>query len=193
MSRKIIHPNCSELVTHLDITDFDEIKETLKEVEKITGWKVGVLTHVPMSFLFPFAEDFLYNELFIPLDIDTEIIHDVDESYDYREEIIAARLDPNKYPHLIKECLKDDWYMVVLYNEKTGAYLRIALGDGYCSRECLTFKAEQHCVERDFIALAKIIEHYDSIWHTHDGGSPNAFEEWCVENGYRHILGNFDY
>jgi len=193
MNRKIIHPNCSELVTHLEITDFDEIKKTLKEIEELTGWKVGVLTHLPMCYLFPFAEDLSYNELFIPLNIDSELVHDVDESYDYREEIFVPRLDPDKYPEIMKECLRDNWCMVVLCNQKTGAYLRIALGDGYCSREGLTFKAEQHCVERDFIALAKIIEHYDSIWHTHDGGSPNIFEEWCIRNGYKHILENFDY
>lgn len=180
--KRIIHPNCSELVTHLGIKNPTAIREVLKEVEQITGWKIGIVSYVTLGSMFPFVDEpsVKFRHLFIPVDANELTITNN-----------TIGIDPKRLPILVEEM--SELYTVCLYNRKTGAYLRITMGDGYCDRECLTFEAEQHCCTPDFPALAKIIEHYNSIWHTHDGGSPDDFEQWCEENGYPHLIKNFDY
>jgi len=82
---------------------------------------------------------------------------------------------------------------LVLFDKHTRACLYIYLNDHYCDRYGLTLTAEQHCVTRDFPAIAAILEHFKNIWHTHDGGNPDDFIEWCKKNNKDHLLDQMKY
>jgi len=182
----IYQVSCSELVTHLAITELEEIKEALRNIEKITGWKVGILNDELVPSKTPLYQKkqwiFVYN--FHPIEIDKITIDEAEERVGILRNIL-----PKEAYNCISEIYRDEILIpLVLFNKNTGAHLYVSLGDAYCSSFGLTFQAEQHCVTRDFPALADIIESYKSNWHVHDGGSSEDFIEWCTKEKREFVI-----
>lgn len=63
---------------------------------------------------------------------------------------------------------------------------RVVAHDGYEPHAAL--KAWQHPYEPHFEPLAETVRALDTRWHTHDGGSPVPFENWCTKNGYSDVV-----
>jgi len=63
----VYNPNCSELVIPLDCETEEEIREALKAVEKITGWKL----HLEIEVV---KKDDLYNSRYVFLPVAPEDI-----------------------------------------------------------------------------------------------------------------------
>jgi len=192
--------SCSELVTHLNITDIDEIKDTLKIVENITGWKVSLRnsTWEPTDTPLSPRNDRRYVAYTKSIDIDHLEKGQSEDNY----EVIGIRYSSlpreiiDKYvEHFYKpqynSKIKDPLIPVNLI--KDNAYIRINLSDGYCENYGLVFECESHGAERDYPAFSKIIDHFDSRYHAHDGGSTEWFEQWCDKNNYNYILNNEEY
>jgi len=182
----IYQVSCSELVTHLAITELEEIKEALRNIERITGWKVGILNEELVPSRTPLYErkPWMFEYNFHPIEIDKITIDEAEEKIGILRNIL-----PKEASNCIPEFYRDEILIpLVLFNKETGAHLFICLEDPYCSSFGLTFRAEQHCVTRDFPALADIIESYKSNWHVHDGGSPLDFIEWCTKEKREFVI-----
>lgn len=58
--------------------------------------------------------------------------------------------------------------------------------DGYEEHPALM--AWQHPYEPHFEPLARAARAFKAGWHTHDGGSPMPFEQWCQKNGFDDVV-----
>jgi len=177
---KIYYPNCSELVSHLGITKIEDIREVLKEVERITGWKVYW-----KKWIFTNKIDCLFKKTNLDrLNIDYTSLKFIEKYTDKKDCILRE---------IFNEVKDSKKYSLVLLSPNKRLYISIQLQDGYCNNIGLMFELTQHCCRNEFPPLAKIIRHFNAIWHIHDGGSPQDFEDWCIKNGYTDIIDNFEY
>lgn len=168
----LYYPNCSELVTHLNIIKIEDIRLVLKEIEKLTGWKV--MWKDWSKTLHPKFKKANIDKIVFSSEKDRSLRFSEIKKTKYR--IIDEILDGK-----IKE------QFLVLAKPDLSDHLYFTMGDGYCSNKGLTLSAQQHCCIGEFEPLAKIIRKKNTRWHTHDGGSPNDFEEWCYQNNYEDV------
>lgn len=162
---EILCPNCSELVVSLDCETEEEIREALKAVEQITGWKLHLKVEVAKK-----DDPCEYRYVFIPVKPEDVIVEG--------EEILVKE-------EKIPEMYLNSSYMILVLKHPTENIDPIAIEytDGYCERKCV-LSASQHCYEPHFEPLAKVCKHLGKKFHCHDGGSPELFLEWLEENGY---------
>ena len=160
----IYNPNCSELVVPLDAETEEEIREALRAVERITGWKLCLEIELSCN-----------SETFVRIRPE-DIILDVDED-GYKELAVKEEIIPEKY--------LNSWYMkiVLCHPEHKSEPISIWYTDGYCERKTV-LKALQHCYTPHFEPLAKVCKQLGKKFHVHDGGSPYDFLEWLEDNGY---------
>jgi len=189
---KVLYPSCSELVTHLYITDIEEIRKALREITRITGYKVGVYAYVTKYTDIPLNSRLGVSTRKVYLEVDIGKVQLVNTSYgDVKLGIDLSSLSSRDKRKIGNKKSDDLW--LVLYNPNKKDHLRITLHDSYCSAYGLTFECEQHCCTLNYPAFAKIIQHFGSIYHAHDGGSPYEFEDWCKRNDLDDVLEHGSY
>lgn len=172
MSNKIYYVSCSELVTHLNVWKIEDVRKALaKIVEVASGWELAIYK----SSLGLKQED-----RFIGTVTDLSKLQIVTGKYG----------DPKLfYPLRTKDLEVDEFEesRIVLANKDRSDYLYLQFGDFYCDNTSLTLRAQEHVCNGEFEPLAKTIRALGTKWHTHDGGSPINFEEWCEKNGFQDV------
>ena len=169
-----LQPQCSELVVHLTTPLEDgAIRDEIKNLVKVTGWKLGCTTL--------FWYDTSTKEKFVPLKIFNRIYIDKND-----DTIVAPTedFDLSKVRDVLLDTTIAKKYEIPLvlplslYNPRTRAYLSLATE---CYRtKALTVVAEQHCTVRDFPGLKKISEYYGVEPVAYDGGNTEDYENWLA-------------
>lgn len=195
MKRKtILNPLCSDLVVSLDgvVNSDEDFKEVLAEVEKITGWKLGVevgilATSDNTKILIPVkAEDVeIINSMpavhkkNLPLELVLQYWTEMKNEGRWSDELDEKHLPISLIP-VNTVCQVHFTKMV----DSIGIYNKC----GYCGRGPI-IRASQHCYDPHFEPLALVARRYSATWHVEDGGSSEDFEKWCKENGYEDVAG----
>ena len=192
----ILNPNCSDLVVSLEgvVKDEKTLRAVLREIERITGWRVGV----------DLKEWSFERRILSPVNID---------SIRLNREVVGV--EPRSLPDKLK---------AFLVEEELSGYLGLNMGNGlvdlelipikrfthvegkdnvfgvvdginiyrscsYCDRGPV-LKASQHCYTSHFKPLAQVARRFNARWHVEDGGSSEDFDTWCRENGFKDVAQN---
>lgn len=173
-----VNPNCSELVvrTGLDPEDFESIKYEVARILKNTTIKLrvaGINRFVHIDALIPGETE--YGN--ITLASSDRIITKLGQ-FDV--------LNQQKSTIQIKE-LESFKGIVELYHPASDQSLE--LHDWGESNDMVLFMSD--CDRQYFPLIAEVIRAMGYRWHPHDGGHGEPFQEWCEENGYDDIVGNY--
>ena len=192
---KILNPSCSELVAMLNVTEIEDIRNTLKEIEKISNYIVGFINQDYKMSTTPLNVKHAKKYFTEIYKVDIDMIETGKNSFNDLSLGIRANQIDNR---IIKKSIQSYYQQnvllpIYLIDKKSYAHLGIDIHDGYCGEKALFFKAEGHYATRDFPLLAKIIDYYDAEYHAHDGGSTDDFNEWCEQNNMRGISRNEGY
>jgi hypothetical protein len=179
----LIYPSCSELIACIEISSKEEALQVLKSLSSITGNKLVVYYIRWVTYSYPNAS----------------LVYEYEEvSYDdleIRNDQIGISISKIKnkeirdyWISLARHCGVSTLASVSLLDEDTYSLLSITYDD-----DCLRIKAEQHCVERNFTPLSKILEAYynKSSWRTYDGGSPDDFMSWAKKRNKQAVLDTY--
>jgi len=150
-------------VVPLDAETEEEIREALRAVEQITGWKLHLKIELSCN-----------EATFIKIRPEDIVL---EKEKGYRGIGVKEEVIPEEY--------LNSWYMrvVLLDPEMKRGPIAVDYTDGYCERKTV-LRAIQHCYTPHFEPLAKVCKHLGKKFHVHDGGSPHDFLEWLEENGY---------
>lgn len=187
----VLQPNCSDLIVSLkdvmkNLDDEEKIK-VFKEVEKITGWKLGVV--IPGRFCeagrYHYVPIENYGEIKV---LNTSIylgypIHKLPEGV--RE--VAAEFEIDQPIPLYTEVCLIKYKESVVKGPFDGIDPIYILAESPFGLEGPILKASQHCYTPHFEPLAKASRHFKAPWWTEDGGSPDDFRKWCLKNGFEDV------
>lgn len=168
--------NCSEMVIWLG----EDVKDIVKELEtivNITGWQLGHECWDVFHDNNLTPEKLIHRSIFVPLTTRKNIKLKTNKDISAFEKLISPSKDFDLSVLNIYKIKKMPTELdICLYNPETGAYLDF-ITESYGDTG-FGFKAESDCVQRDFIAIKKISEHYKTEPRAYDGGTTQNYEEW---------------
>jgi len=194
----ILNPNCSELVTHLGVTEKDGVISALKILNGIEGygvaWRVG-------DFAIPMLEEDIEEILIWPQGEDLETLRKwgIRLQIDLNRliELWAARLAESpetqcEVANDIKEQMRERdngvraFELIENCPEKPGkraglgVYIRWRCYEG-CDKPGLNICLTQHCMTSEFPIFHRIRRIFNSDYEAHDGGKVVDYERWLAE------------
>jgi hypothetical protein len=189
MEKCVLNPNCSELVTHLEVTEYGDVLRRLGEIiEHCEGWTMCVIYEVHKknpetnrmdwtgSFLFPINREILHEIVYVadgPHGI--EIIIDGKKLFEKWAERLVY--ENEQYIYGVEGRIEKPIEVNhTIYGPDFG------MGDGYSDENCLTFRLTQHCCENEFPIFRQIVNLFNSDVAPYDGGSDEDYRDWLQQN-----------
>ena len=174
----LVSSNCSELVvrTGLDPEDFESIKNHVAEILKNTSLKLRVEG----------TNRYLHIDALIPGKTESDSITLASDDNVITQLRTVDTLNQRRSTIKVNE-LETFKGIVELYHPASDEGIR--LRDWGEQDEMVLYMSD--CDRHYFPLIAEAIRAMNYSWHPYDGGHSTPFQEWCEENGYDDIVGNY--
>ncbi|MBM3134883.1 MAG: hypothetical protein FJZ89_06300 [Chloroflexi bacterium] len=174
--------NCSELVTHLGITERSEVLKALETIARITGWTwgaqreiEGVIIRIPMERM---------NEVLVTTEeeigvVPNSILSIWNDKLDERTKQKIIKFSKRFLLQLVLYKNTDD--SIVISTEPEYELRFYCCGySGDCQKKGLTMALFQHHEAHKMPAFHAIRKEFDLGYETHGGGSTDSYMEWMA-------------
>ena len=171
-SLEINYPSCSELIATVSADKIDDVRNVLSEIERITGWKVGI-SYATLNPKKKDGEKGRRIHQFKPVSVDSVIIS---ENPDNDENSLTITNPPQNQDGIglvISKSHKSSG------NKRHGANDDISVYYGFGDREGLTFVCGDYETQI-YPFLAKLHQHFGVDVSSYDGGGDSWYEHWCA-------------